>query len=656
VLYSHPDFTLTVLSLLGKIPVSEAFPEGLEYITPQPLLQTSGLRWMYQPGSTLYQTLRPNLLSSYKQYREGSRDKIHHPLYIFLAGVGSGKSRHASEFYQSTVKCINDENSELQKRLEDAWVFHVSMENGTSLRQEEVEAPLKAIGTRMLLQLLPDLQLDDLVGRYQAPIPLEVLRLIAKCRGCSLQESTVILVIDGLQNIFDNPHFRETVTAIGDLTAQGPFVIPCCTATSSTEIRDAFGLSSRPRIYLPIEPLEPPLINGALVFNPDPLTKILVEDCGGHGRALELLAEILAEVDIAQCNLKSLMAKIQKRLLKLYQFALNWSPDEARALILAVLTHQLLAVNSPLPNTTKSPEKFVSAGLIRFVENGDSGHFVVPYIWVWVIATHFKLSLDNICRIGDYNYLLSDLDETRHLQISTPQEFERFNAFFRCMKSWALRDGEETMISAVHRGAELKGEVDFTNHHLHLEKAKHHTNTKSESESVIECTKCDIDVRKGGHLILNAANAPYGDAFCGLDSSERRNEVHQHKFYRKRTLSKNSFITERQKAASKNDFFLLITTSSKPTDLILPENSGIVHAGNWKDYFGPFAGRMFLRPDDNTFDINSATLSLLQFVVTPEDAEEIVKKRPFESIDDAVNKTQIPERYLKRLKFETQNL
>jgi hypothetical protein len=60
------------------------------------------------------------------------------------------------------------------------------MENGTSLRQEEVEAPLKAIGTLMLLQLLPDLQLDDLVGRYQAPIPLEVLRLIAKCRGCSL--------------------------------------------------------------------------------------------------------------------------------------------------------------------------------------------------------------------------------------------------------------------------------------------------------------------------------------------------------------------------------------------------------------------------------------------------------------------------------------
>jgi hypothetical protein len=131
-------------------------------------------------------------------------------------------------------------------------------------------------------------------------------------------------------------------------------VIPCCTATSSTEIHDAFGSSSRPRIYLPIEPLEPPRINGAPVFNPDPLTKILVEDCGGHGRALELLAGILAEVDIAQCNLKSLMAKIQNRLLNLYQFALNWSPDEARALILAVLTHQLLAINSPRQNIRRN--------------------------------------------------------------------------------------------------------------------------------------------------------------------------------------------------------------------------------------------------------------------------------------------------------------
>jgi len=96
-------------------------------------------------------------------------------------------------------------------------------------------------------------------------------------------------------------------TAIGDLIAQGPFVIPCCTATSSVEIHDAFGLSSRPRVYLQVEPLESPQINAAPVFQMDSLTKILVNDCGGHGRALEILAETLAEVDIGKCNLEFLM-------------------------------------------------------------------------------------------------------------------------------------------------------------------------------------------------------------------------------------------------------------------------------------------------------------------------------------------------------------
>jgi len=57
---------------------------------------------------------------------------------------------------------------------------------------------------------------------------------------------------------------------------------------------------------------------------------------------------------------------------------------------------------------------------------------------------------------------------------------------------------------------------------------------------------------------------------------------------------------------------------------------------------------MFLGPDDKTFDINSA--KLLQFVVTPEDANGIAKKRPFASIEDVARETQILEHCLKRFK------
>jgi hypothetical protein len=138
----------------------DAFPQGVEYVFLRPLLETSGLEWNYQPRSTLHQILREGLVLSHGHYREGSKDKIYFPFYLFLAGVGPGKSRHASEFHKTAVESLNDV---LQKKLKDAWVFHVCIENGTSLREGEEEVPFAAIGTRMPRQLLPDLKLEDVI-------------------------------------------------------------------------------------------------------------------------------------------------------------------------------------------------------------------------------------------------------------------------------------------------------------------------------------------------------------------------------------------------------------------------------------------------------------------------------------------------------------
>jgi hypothetical protein len=67
------------------------------------------------------------------------------------------------------------------------------------------------------------------------------------------------------------------------------------------------------------------------------------------------------------------MAEIQKRLLELYHSAINWSGDEARSLILAVLTHQLLDANLPLPNTNKTLKGLFQPALFDLLK---SGHFV----------------------------------------------------------------------------------------------------------------------------------------------------------------------------------------------------------------------------------------------------------------------------------------
>lgn len=99
------------------------------------------------------------------------------------------------------------------------------------------------------------------------------------------------------------------------------------------------------------------------------------------------------------------------------------------------------------------------------------------------------------------------------------------------------------------------------------------------------------------------------------------------------------FDTERDKAASDKDFFLFITTAN----IELLNIPGMVHAGNWKDYFGPFSGRMFLGISDNTFHINTATFSSLQWVVGRTGAKEIIAKRPFRDISHAVEETGISE-------------
>src|SRR6266498_2929917 len=125
------------------------FYVGLPYVPPKPLLYTSGLVWEYQASPELLETLRMGIKQHHAHYRAGQIDKIHMPLYLFLAGAGTGKSRNASEFHQTAVECLSDEDEELKNKLRNAWVFHVSLENGSSLREEETIA-FRAIGNRML--------------------------------------------------------------------------------------------------------------------------------------------------------------------------------------------------------------------------------------------------------------------------------------------------------------------------------------------------------------------------------------------------------------------------------------------------------------------------------------------------------------------------
>ena len=85
--------------------------------------------------------------------------------------------------------------------------------------------------------------------------------------------------------------------------------------------------------------------------------------------------------------------------------------------------------------------------------------------------------------------------------------------------------------------------------------------------------------------------------------------------------------------------------------LNLPENSGIVDKGNWKKYFGPFAGRGFIFAAP--LDINTASRTDLQQVkhICPEIAEIIMR---IMDIKNAIEKTGLSENVLEKFKFPTQ--
>jgi hypothetical protein len=166
---------------LSKEDAEEAFKTGIKYTPPDCLLHTSGKNWTFQPHPKLYETLATNVLEHYIHYKRDEIDETYIPIYFYLGGAGTGKSRHGSEFASSVqtaiTLCTEDPlYHELTQRLKTAFVFHVSFENGTPLTPEETRNPWNAVGVRMLHQLL-DKPIDYIRSRYVAePIQWRVTR------------------------------------------------------------------------------------------------------------------------------------------------------------------------------------------------------------------------------------------------------------------------------------------------------------------------------------------------------------------------------------------------------------------------------------------------------------------------------------------------
>lgn len=559
------------------------------------------------PG--LIETLRTQVQSHFDSYTKHHIDKTTIPLYLFLSGAGTGKSRNAAELHQTAYKCFSghyfQRNEKLANLILGSFVFHVSFENGTSILPSEKD-PLLAIGSRMFLQLIQDetgsLSLEDVHAKFHPPTPLALIRFFAK----QTPGRAFFLIVDGLKNIqdiFGETILMQTLTALGDLAQRG-FIIVCGTSTFYGPVDKILKGSRRRRVLLPCTSLEPPNINNKPAFSLSGIVeKVLVQDCGGHGRALEVLTDIIPALSRdATVEVKFLVVQ---RLHELYKGTL---PREADALgiVRAVIANRCLERDELIPGTSVTPDELVQNGLVRFETDGhtSSGYLKVPYIWVLVLATTYHGN-----RFFEELQLLEYRDFRVREDSSFPggfswADFECLMVKIRKIKSHVFEDQSFVTLGNLHSGAFMTDDtksVCIRNHHLQDDVAIHQTMSQTTSSNqhqwlINTDNSGNIDLRWHRHIVRNASGAPAADAIVSLQSNPVRTECLQFKNTKEGRLN---FQRERMKAAGSDDIFALFCTSSIPSlrtngTYHVPSGTVLVVKENWQNYFGPYAGRSYL--------------------------------------------------------------
>lgn len=400
----------------------------------------------------------------------------------------------------------------------------------------------------------------------------------------------------------------RTLTTLGDLAQDHHgFMIVCGTSIASGPIGEYLISSRRRRIVLPCRPLEPPTIDHKPVFNiKDIVQEVLISDCGGHGRALELLDDIfpILQGDIGP-EVKCLVAR---KLLERYGGTLP-NENDGMAIIKAVLAHRCMRSNEYVPRTNVTPDEVCQNGLIHFEKvNPDSwnslGYFKIPYIWLLVLCiTNRKNDFLDELQLLDYRDFRVKDQSTVSGGFSWP-DFESLMVKIRKIKSHVFNDGEWATVEDIHQGAFMHPatkRIRFVNHHLNDDVANHHIQTKTvppfERSWVVETRNSgEINLRDHKYIVLNAAGAPAGDAVLSLDSDIPRIESQQCKNLQRGFPDLNK---EHEKAASPDDVFTLFCTSSIPRlrdgdTYNAPPGNVLVAMDNWGGLLRPIC-RQILR-------------------------------------------------------------
>ncbi|KAE8971528.1 hypothetical protein PR002_g26798 [Phytophthora rubi] len=280
---------------------------ALEWREPMRLCTSDGQDWAYQGAPGLVAELAQPLVAHNEAWKLGYEGKQNYAINLVLDGRGTGKSRMLDEMKGLLCEAAKQsQQQELVERMKNAYVFRVTFEGGTSSTGNllDSECPEFDVSYRMLYQLAKDRIewpkfVDQLVESYPSLFLCieEVMEILATLEKIgNMKNMTVILCVDGLQQlVYDGTKscafYRVLATICGFLNSSRAFAVCVCSATMEIPVERALSYSSQWRVYL-----SPPVLRGEDVLKPrTKFEKRLVDDMGGHGRALETLASVLRQ-------------------------------------------------------------------------------------------------------------------------------------------------------------------------------------------------------------------------------------------------------------------------------------------------------------------------------------------------------------------------
>ncbi|GMF23225.1 unnamed protein product [Phytophthora lilii] len=487
----------------------------------------------------------------------------------------------------------------------------------------------------------------------------KVLEFVAKLKKMQdVEDMTVIFCVDGLQHV-ENDDFctlSRIVKAICCfLNSSRVFTVWVCSATAERSVSEVLGKCTQQRVYL----LLPPLRGHEIITPKTEMEKQLVDDMGGHGRALEILQEVLEKhrkVALADVDPAIIVADVYRELenrCNIFDTSFFSDPTNCQEVLTGILSrrkyYQFELIGQ---HTNMTVDWLQNIGFIRYTPDK---RLECPFIILMMLMKSIPK------KPGDEDYADNQI---KRLALGW-QPFEQFVAFHRRVKSIAF-SGYPVLLSAFHAGARF-GATDRLLIHEEVPrtvvKAVSQLETKSGSKDSLIRTEHhgSVDISTMSTVVVNADHAAAGDIFMRVHLTDGNRQIHSNEVIQCKFTERNQKIDrayyekERTKAVNNaSDVFLLIAPSDLVEPFDLRKRCGIVSKAEFNDYFGPFASRAY-RSLFEAPDINNASYQELRLIEGVGDAiaAKIIAKRNrkrFSSHDDAI------ERLFKNRKCKTADI